>query len=210
MRSSAALASACPQTQHPLSGSSPGAHKREGSSPTSSAPHPTVFRRSLSTDLIRPSSDGIRSETVGVRSECVENPPRPASSDPRLPTVIGPGRMWSDDVSCRRRRPETRTYSETPSKIDRSQILVPPPTVIRPFTTVFTSSFIRPSSDRDRTRGRMTSNTPGRQCPPSLFRPSSDRLPSEDGRMRSVLASGRNSEDGRKRSGIRSGWIPPL
>ena len=163
-------------------GSSKRSAKRRGIQPDLFRPSsyrlPTVAEyRPHPTD--RPRAEYVWSETVGRRRSTVgvrrEPPSARVFRPPRLPTVIRPGRMWSDDVSCRRRRPETRTYSETPSKIDRSQILVPPPTVIRPFTTVFSSS-----SDRHPTgieHGRMTSRTPGRQCPPSLFRPYSAPLP---------------------------------
>ena len=133
-------------------------------------PHPTVLGWK---------SVGNGRSAVGVRRE----PPsarvfrcpvfRPSSD------LVGCGRTTGRDLATTQLRPSsdrTRTYSETQSKIDRSQVSIPPPpTVIRPFTTVFTSS-----SDRHPTgieHGRMMSKTPGRQCPPSLLRPCSAPLP---------------------------------
>ena len=132
----------------------------------------------------RSSAAAGRSSSSGVGDGITRDPERslvrPTASDvrPTTSTTIIPrerdGRM--NDGSDHQSSDRTRTYSESRrSKIDRSQILVPPPTVIRPFTTVFTSS-----SDRHPTgieHGRMTSKTPGRQCPPSLLRPCSAPLP---------------------------------
>ena len=126
--------------------------------------------------------------------------PRPPT--PRLPSVIRPGRMWSDDGTRSRHDAAPTVIRPDPNILrnaveDRSVPGQHSSSSDRDPTLYDRLHFlIRPSSDRDRTRSDDVENprpAVSSVPPPTVLRPSSDRLPSEDGRMRSGLATGRKT-----------------
>ena len=155
-------------------------------------PHPTVLGWK---------SVGNGRSAVGVRRE----PPsarvfRPPSSDRHRTRSDVAGRR--DEISPRRSSDRHPTGPEHTPKHPRRSIgprssFLLPPTVIRPFTTVFTSS-----SDRHPTGIRTRSDDVENARPavssvhlPPIFRPSSIRGRSDE------VGTRDRSEDGRKRSG---------